>query len=241
MLTYKRYRLEYVIEIDAENVETAVATATRHLEETISKGYGHGPFTVTEYVPRRFPIKPKKDMAWRIGDPIYAHGPLSIEEMLAVCITQKIKDEGVHPYAINDGGCEKFASEVVVNIRDICHFPDDLITTLGPYSFATDGVFDPDVIERISPKSAPPDRMTWEDLSKMGIADIAHEWVCLNGRHYDAEVPEGVDSFVAIPIIRRAIAEKLQTVTGGLPSLLYTDWMRESISKLHLYNYWKND
>jgi hypothetical protein len=37
---------------------------------------------------------------------------------------------------------------------------------------------------------------TWEDLP-------GHAWVCVRGRHFDAEVPRGVDRRLDLPIFRR--------------------------------------
>lgn len=41
--------------------------------------------------------------------------------------------------------------------------------------------------------------------SPAGTVFTGHEWVCVNGRHFDAETPYGVAKFYKLPFIQRHI------------------------------------
>ncbi len=43
-----------------------------------------------------------------------------------------------------------------------------------------------------------------EGVDLSNVPNLSHHaWVCYNGRHYDAESPEGVDNWTELPIFKR--------------------------------------
>jgi hypothetical protein len=69
-------------------------------------------------------------------------------------------------------------------------------------------------------KVAPPEGLSWDDLDHLScfgsFSPGTHIWLFLDGRHYDAEAPEGVGSFYELPFFQRYIAS---WVADGCPRL----------------------
>lgn len=65
----------------------------------------------------------------------------------------------------------------------------------------------------------PPAGIDWHDLDILGFHEnsLNHFWLLLNGRHYDAEAPNGVDDLFDLPIVRRVL---VQLLTDRRPGLL---------------------
>lgn len=143
----------------------------------------------------------------------------SLDAPSSQILTQAIKNkvaeylqQGHAPneFRINNGLCEDFAEEVV---DELGGETDDFftiwgieLTKVGSDGFADQQNWDRELVQRISPKSHPTHNLTWDDVD----GDIPnHCWIVLNGRHYDAECPEGVDNLFDLPICRRTIREIL--------------------------------
>jgi hypothetical protein len=62
-----------------------------------------------------------------------------------------------------------------------------------------------------------PDDLPEDELAAL-IGGATHTWATLGGRHYDAEVPEGVDHFLCLPFFARQLEALRQTMrarSGG--------------------------
>jgi hypothetical protein len=93
---------------------------------------------------------------------------------------------------INSGQCENFSEELTKA------FPGSF--TIGAENFQTsDGRFDWTLLKKW--RMSPPTGMTEEDVDNLELG--GHLWLTLDYRHYDAECPEGVDSFFDLPFFQR--------------------------------------
>ena len=68
--------------------------------------------------------------------------------------------------------------------------------------------FDQDLLAKYWSIS-PPVGWSWNQLNAVGFG--RHAWVAVDGRHYDAECPEGVDSFFELPLFRRYMVSDLRS------------------------------
>lgn len=116
---------------------------------------------------------------------------------------------------INRGLCEEFAAE----IQDIK--PEVDILAVEELMIGHDGdpsgseVFDWGSLSRHW-RISPPEGLTQEDIDAMTIG--GHFWITHQGRHYDAECPDGVASFFDLPYFRRQIeAQKEKCVSREVP------------------------
>lgn len=95
-------------------------------------------------------------------------------------------------YEIGSGWCDVFAHEV----RKALGYPKE---TGRFYLENTTGLWGEEF--SIDQRHAP--HLSQDVLDRIGEA--THEWIVLNGRHYDAEVPEGVDHWYDMPFFKRWI------------------------------------
>lgn len=135
-------------------------------------------------------------------------GRVPSSEELTAAIAAHIKtyiEDGRAPnaYEINNGLCEDFAEEVVH------HFvprETDQFFTIWADNLTVDGdgeEWDIPLIEQHWAASKPTHGLTWEDVAN----EIpSHCWIILNGRHYDAECPQGVDNFFELPLLQKGMA-----------------------------------
>ena len=113
------------------------------------------------------------------------------------------------------GCCSDFVCDVYERLGGIDSAYELGLSEIGVDNFMDrdeDGecaTFDQDLIKEHWPLVVPPEGMTWDDLSKMaltcGFSAGTHEWIHLNGRHYDSETPNGVDNFFDLPFFKRVI------------------------------------
>jgi len=72
-------------------------------------------------------------------------------------------------------------------------------------NFSRDGEgddWDGDLLGEHWPKCRPTHGLNWEDIRG---EFPRHAWIVLDGRHYDAECPEGVENLFELPLIRRGM------------------------------------
>lgn len=112
-------------------------------------------------------------------------------------------------YEINDGLCEAFAHDVL----EVLGYPDN-VRDLQNENFmcGEDGdpvgaeCWDGNLLEaRWGIK--PPAGLTWEAVDNLDFGN--HVWLEHEGRHYDAECPDGVVSPFELPIFARVIERAL--------------------------------
>lgn len=108
-------------------------------------------------------------------------------------------------FEINNGLCEDFAEELVKRLRAMHGRREDLFTVCNQNFFKTDDSENWDAaLLKKHWTMAPPEHFTWELLNTVDFG--YHVWLTSGGRHYDAECPEGVDSFFDLPLFRRYLA-----------------------------------
>jgi len=103
--------------------------------------------------------------------------------------------------AINEGQCEDLACDVAESlggetVRFEGTWADNL--TVG----GNGAEWDIALLRDLSPGSEPTHGLTWEEAND---AIPAHYWLMLDGRHHDAECPDGVDNLFEMPVIRRSM------------------------------------
>jgi hypothetical protein len=118
---------------------------------------------------------------------------------------------GAHP----NGCCSDFVSTVYATFGGAKEVYELGISEVGIDGFMTDRgdgclSFDRSLLAMHWPAVMPPGDLTWDDMDALsedaGFNAGTHEWMVLEGRHYDAECPEGVDSFFDLPFFRRVVA-----------------------------------
>ena len=61
------------------------------------------------------------------------------------------------------------------------------------------------------PAVTPPDGMSWADMDKVsqaaGYGEDTHVWMTVGHRHYDAQMPEGTDNFLELPLFKKSLAK----------------------------------
>lgn len=74
--------------------------------------------------------------------------------------------------------------------------------------------WDVPLIARLFPASAPTHGLSWDEAA---MSVPAHCWIALDGRHHDAECPEGVGNLFELPIVRREM-ERLAAERDAAPA-----------------------
>lgn len=110
------------------------------------------------------------------------------------------------PQGINSGLCESFAAD----IEDL--MPGIDILAVEEVMVGYDG--DPSGNDKFDWAllkkhwgSEPPEGLSSKDIDRMTIG--GHFWIHHQGRHYDAECPDGVKSFFELPYFERQISCQL--------------------------------
>lgn len=112
-------------------------------------------------------------------------------------------------FEINNGRCYDFAHDVIDLLHETVGKSEELEVYQGE-NFQRDqdnGLWDGTLLRKYW-KMKPPSGFTWAQLNKLEFG--MHYWVTCEQRHYDAECPEGVDSFFDLPIFRRTLIEHLR-------------------------------
>lgn len=118
-------------------------------------------------------------------------------------------------WEINEGQCEDFACELVtllqangfgtaedIGVSEFLQFdPNDD----NDYGYP----FDRDNLEKRFPGFTPPGDLSLDDLDHLSFnrsfSPGTHVWVLHEGKHYDAEAPDGVASFMELPFFQRCV------------------------------------
>jgi len=115
-------------------------------------------------------------------------------------------------YAINNGLCEDFAGEILASM----HWPEEALFMVVNENFMT----------------ADHEQWDWELLSKhwaihpptgLTPAEVdaipfgGHAFLVFEQRFYDAECPQGVDSFFDLPLFRRPVEQALEAKVAPSP------------------------
>jgi hypothetical protein len=119
---------------------------------------------------------------------------------------------GRKPFDINNGECEEFANEVAAVAAS------DKVHAVGFEEFQlVEGGFDWSLLEKHWPKCVPPAGWTREQLDESACL-WGHVWVTDGQKHFDAECPDGVDSFFDLPFSKLRLKEfRESNAADGVP------------------------
>lgn len=121
---------------------------------------------------------------------------------------------------INSGLCEDFALDVASLFSERTGLPQDTLTDfevvnfikIDPvtgFAYDAGGPFDRELLAEHWPGVRPPDGLDWDDLDRLsadaGFSAGTHVFMFAEGRFYDAEAPEGVESFFDLPFFMRVV------------------------------------
>lgn len=122
-------------------------------------------------------------------------------------------------YEINNGLCEEFAETIDTRLRALAHplhVLDDVLVVLEPACLQKelcmslyDRVWDDELLDRVWGEPAPQSG-SWQDLPVDALAH--HVWLAVkvgprSWLHFDAECPDGVPTFLQLPIFRRCLSD----------------------------------
>jgi hypothetical protein len=119
--------------------------------------------------------------------------------------------------AINAGYCTDFCNDVTdrLGVPADAHEPFEVgIDNLMECEDDEPTVMDRALLAAHWPKIQPPEGLTWDEVDQLasdaGFSAGTHVWLCLDGRHYDAEAPEGVDNPFDLPFFQRVVGSWLE-------------------------------
>lgn len=126
-------------------------------------------------------------------------------------------------YDINCGLCEDFAGDVIRRMGGYTDslFEMDFMNLAGSDEDPSSDEFDEGWLRKNGYEL--PDGVSAEALNQMGPA---HIFVYCDGRYYDAECPEGVDTPFALPLILNnlKLSQRVPCPGCGLPVPMPADW-----------------
>lgn len=124
--------------------------------------------------------------------------------------------------AINLGGCEDFASdidELIGNPAEDANYQiiDPAYFLQAPaqgddnnWGYPLDRCY----VQERWPSVVPPSGLNWDDLDHISafgnFSSGTHIWIFNDGKHYDAEAPEGVDTPFDLPFFKRIIGRWIE-------------------------------
>lgn len=114
---------------------------------------------------------------------------------ITTLITRIVELYGKSPKDINNGLCENFAQDVCKQWSGV-----DLH---GVEDFQCDGEFDWDLLGNSYWNIQSPKGFTTTAINNAGLS--GHVWIVFDKKHYDAECPDGVDSFFDLPYFQRQL------------------------------------
>ena len=124
--------------------------------------------------------------------------------------------EGKAPsfFEINNGLCEDFAEEALRRLRAAHGRREDLFTVCNENFFRQDDSEGWDArLLTTHWGIKPPEHFSWKLLDDVGFG--GHVWLTSGSRHFDAECPDGVDSFFELPLFKRYLVQHLRE--RGIP------------------------
>ena len=130
-------------------------------------------------------------------------------------VRDRLLAEGVESVqAINAGRCGCVVSDVAEELGGLDAFYQLGMSEVGIEQLmlhADDEPcgFDRELIAKHGPGIKPPEGMDWDDLdavaSHCNFDAGTHEWIVFEGKHHDAESPNGVVNLWDLPFFRRCV------------------------------------
>ncbi len=121
------------------------------------------------------------------------------------------KGEAQSYFEINNGLCEDFAIDLMAKIKDVTTGAMDICSenfmTGNDGDKSRNDVWDWPLLASHW-GITPPEGLSADEMD--GIDFGHHVWVAVGRRHYDAECPEGAESFFDLPLFRRYIVQHLR-------------------------------
>ncbi len=117
---------------------------------------------------------------------------------------------------INRGLCIAFAKAVAQHLEDQGWdtsqlFDVELANFLALDQDSDGGMLDQALLAKHWPAVQPTQGLTWEHLEQLAFdanwSVGTHIWLLLDGKHYDAQCPEGVSNFLELPFFAEGIRE----------------------------------
>lgn len=165
--------------------------------------------------------------------------PSHIAEAVRAVTADYLEEEPGGILAINCGRCEDLALEVIERLG---RTEGDGIETLeaGSLGEGFEGPLDLGLMARQFPASQPPAPLGWEELDALGVTEVRHIWLVSDGRHYDADVPDGVDSLFDLPVMRRNLAAEVRhSRQDMIPELRRHAWWAETFAMHDEFLEWR--
>jgi hypothetical protein len=146
-------------------------------------------------------------------------------------VIKDVRDEfmadGIPAVEINLGLCADFADAVWTELKaqgiavDVCNLDD---------YWAFDGEMDAASLARRNAIQLPPG-LDWGMLTEMAVADNAsHTWIEFEGKFFDAERPNGIDTPFEFPCVRHALTEILERDDRAMAALVAAHgWWRDAM------------
>lgn len=153
----------------------------------------------------------------------------AIHEVLARYLEKEVSSV----LELNNGLCDDFAGDVLIHLN---RWESD-----GFFVIGYDGVdmHDPVWMSQFWPGSKPPPGLQWHDLVSLEMYETSHVWLALHDRHYDADVPEGVDNMFDLPVFRRNLVLALRNQRPEfLKAQAHDPWWQESVRLHEEYRQW---
>lgn len=126
-------------------------------------------------------------------------------------------ETGLTPVGINSGLCADFADALTKNFG------------MGTMVVGIDDLFDEFGELALFSTAAP--GIDWDCLERIGApSELSHSWILFDGRHYDAEAPDGVGNPFDLACIRHGLHELMELRDQQrLDDLTETyEWWRET-------------
>ncbi len=134
-------------------------------------------------------------------------------ERCTEALTKIIRDVGQEYVAngtplneIGNGLCENFAFDVLeqwVGESWGCEEGGGFRSLWTDQLFKAEGEFDLDMISKYW--GGMPEDLEADIITILGWYEPSHMWITTDGKHFDAETPEGVEKFVELPFFQRWI------------------------------------
>ena len=165
--------------------------------------------------------------------------PAEISAAICAVTSEFLQAEPRGILAINDGYCEDLAFAVLERLG---REEGDGVDTLeaGSLGVEFEGLIDRTLMARLYPNSLPPAPLNWDDMDGFGATAVRHIWLVADGRHFDADVPDGVDNLFDLPIMRRCLAARIEENRPDLlPVLITYVWWNESFAMCGELRAWR--
>lgn len=146
----------------------------------------------------------------RIAEVLYENIDTSNLPKIINSTRKAYNDRGISTYDIGNGECENFIYDVMRQLKrdDWVEGSEFQIVETLNFVIQTDEYeiidWDWDLLKKHWNMS-PPDGVTLEQMKLLAQYHPTHVWLTVDTKHYDAEAPNGVNTFFELPFFKRWI------------------------------------